>query len=88
MMDKIYTTAAVSPTGKVNAEDLQQVLRNMWVFLAPLALVYFLQLNGVLQHGALKLADLIPNQTTWGAAQLYLVNAGMDLARKFQNNKV
>lgn len=84
----LYTDAKVSPTGQVNKADLKQVVHNMVVFLAPLGVVYLLQISGVLQHGLLTLKDLIPTQATQGAIELYVVNSVMDLLRKFQNNKV
>ena len=83
----IYSEAKVSPAGTVNKKDLKQVFHNMVVFLIPLVLVYLLQINGVLQDRALALEDLMPTAATYGAIQLYVVNALMDLLRKFQNNK-
>ena len=60
----------------------------MVVFLAPLFLVYLLQINTVIQtDGVFGLKDLIPTAGTYGAIQLYLVNSLMDLLRKFQNSK-
>ena len=83
----IYTNKKVSPKGTVNITDLKQVLRNMVVFLAPLGLVYLLQLNGSLQNGSLVLHDLLPTKATQGAIELYLVNTLLDLLRKFNNSK-
>ena len=83
----LYTEQKVSPAGKVNEKDLKRVLRNMVVFLAPLGVVYLMQINATLQNGTLGFNDLIPTPGTWGAIQLYVINALMDLLRKFTNSK-
>ena len=83
----IYTDNKISKAGQVNKADLKQVLHNMVVFLAPLGIVYLLQVNATLQNGALGLNDFIPTQATIGAIQLYIVNAVMDLVRKFTDAK-
>ena len=83
----LYSKAKVSPTGKVNKNDLQKWVRNLLVFLIPLVVVYLLQLSGVLQNKALEIKDLIPSQATQGAIELYAVNAVLDLLRKFRDGK-
>lgn len=83
----IYTKAKVSPKGKVNREDLLKWGHNLLVFLAPLGIVYLLQLHGVLQNGGLTLDDLKPTQATQGAMMLYIINAVLDFLRKFTDGK-
>ena len=84
---EIYTDKKVSPVGSVNKADLAKWFKNMLMFLAPLALVYILQLNAAVQNGVLGFDDLIPTQTTIGAVQLYIINALLDLIRKFTDPK-
>lgn len=83
----LYTNAKVSPSGQVNKKDLQSWLTNMVVFLAPLGIVYLLQVNATLQNGPIGWQDFVPTSATVGAIQLYLVNAGLDLLRKFTDSK-
>lgn len=83
----LYTTAKVSPRGKVNKEDLKKWFRNLVIFLSPLGIIYLLQLSSVLQSGALSLKDLVPSPITQGALELYVVNALLDLLRKFNDGK-
>lgn len=79
----IFSKAKVSPAGKLNKADIQRWLKNLLVFLAPLAIMYLLQLSGSLQNGVLTWESLIPTTTTLGAIQLYVVNGLLDLLRKF-----
>lgn len=81
----LYTEAKNSPVGKVNSTDLKEWGNNLLIFLAGLALVYLLQLNGVLQNRNLAWNDLIPTQMTWGAIELYVFNAIIGLLKKFTN---
>ena len=83
----LYTEKKVSPKGQVNKDDLKKWGRNLLVFLAPLAVIYLLQLYAVLQNGFLSLTDFIPSQITLGAIELYVVNALLDLFRKFTDSK-
>lgn len=83
----IFTDAKISPAGKVNAEDLKRWGHNLLVFLAPLGVIYLLQLSGALQNGALTLKSLIPTPVTQGALELYVVNAVLDFLRKLMDGK-
>lgn len=84
---KVFSEAKISPVGKVNKADLRSVLHNMVVFLAPLGVIYLLQLSGTLQNGALSIKDFIPTPVTQGALELYVINAILDLLRKFTDGK-
>ncbi len=84
---EIFTNAKVSPAGQVNKRDLKSWVTNLVVFLAPLGIVYLLQINATLQNGALGWNDFIPTTATLGAIQLYCVNAALDLLRKFTDAK-
>ena len=79
----LFTNAKVSPAGKINKEDLNKVVGNAVVFLAPLVLLYISQLNAGIQDGILSLGDFKPTLITIGGMQLYLLNALTDLLRKF-----
>lgn len=83
----IYTNAKISPAGQVNKKDLKSWLTNMVVFLAPLGIIYLLQVNVTLQNGPVRWSDFVPTPTTIGAIQLYFVNAALDLLRKFTDSK-
>ena len=83
----LFSEAKVSPVGKVNKEDLSKWGHNLLLFLAPLGVIYLLQLNTAVQTGALSFVSLIPTQATQGALELYVVNGLLDLLRKFLNNK-
>ena len=83
----LYTDAKVSPAGKVNNADLGRWGKNLLVFLTPLLLVYFLQLQGQLADGSLGWGDLFPTQVTMGALQLYVVNGVLDFLRKLTDSK-
>ena len=82
-----YTNKKISPVGQVNKKDLQKWVHNLLVFLVPLGVIYLLQLSGALQNGALTLKDLVPTSVTQGALELYVINAALDLLRKFKNTK-
>lgn len=83
----LYTEAKISPKGKINKEDLKRWGHNLVVFLAPLGVIYLLQLSSVLQNGALTLQSLVPTAVTQGALELYVVNGLLDLLRKFNDAK-
>jgi len=55
----IFTTAKVSPTGKLNPEDLKKIGWNILLFAAPTLAVFFTQLSlGVHWKMALPVALL------------------------------
>lgn len=83
----LYTQKKISPVGKVNSEDLKRWGNNLLMFLIPLGIMYLLQLNAMLQNGTLKAGDFIPNQTTIGGMQLYVINGLLDLLKKFMDGK-
>lgn len=82
-----FSNAKISPQGKINVQDLKNVGHNALVFLAPLGVVYLLQLSGALQNGTLSWSSLIPTAATTGAIQLYCVNTLLDFFRKLQDGK-
>ena len=86
-MIDLFTTSKISPSGKLNEADLKRWGRNLLVFLAPLGVIYLLQLSASLQNGALSLESLIPNPTTQGGIELYLINGVLDIFRKLQDSK-
>lgn len=81
----IYTTASVSPAWSVNKADLLKWGHNLLVFLAPLGVMYLVQIYATLQKQALTIPDLFPSAATMGAIELYVVNGLLDLLRKFKD---
>lgn len=69
----------------LNAADIQKWTHNLLVFLAPVTLIYVLAVVGVITaaNGVVTLADFIPNAIVVGAMVLYVLNAVVDILRKF-----
>mgnify|MGYP001602085624 CR=1 FL=1 len=73
---KLFTTAKISPVGKVNANDLKKWGMNILVFSAPVLIVFFGQL-----------AKGVPVQEAWPITLIALYGALVDLFRKFSSGK-
>ena len=84
---EFYTHEKVSPVGSVNKADLKKWGGNLVLFLAPLGVIYLLQLYSLLQNGPLAVADLYPSALTMGAIELYVINGLLDLLKKFTDPK-
>jgi hypothetical protein len=59
-------------------------LHNMFIFLAPLGVIYFGATAYILQlpNHTFDVKDLVPSSFTIGAMVLYVVNSLFDLSRK------
>ena len=79
----------MSKSGEMNKADWNKWVHNLLVFLAPLGIIYLTSLLGVLNtpDHRLVIEDLYPTQMVIGAIALYLVNAMLDLLRKFTGGK-
>lgn len=75
-MSQAYTLSGV---------DFQKWTHNLFVFLAPVALIYlaFIAAAIAAANGAFSFAELVPNQIVIGAMVLYVLNALTDIIRKF-----
>lgn len=74
----------------LSAQDWQEWFKNLRVFLTPLALLYLLQVVAVIQvpNHVITLMDFAPTQPTIGAGALYLLNALIDLLRKYYQGPI
>ena len=83
----IYSKAKISPKGTVNKKDIKRWLNNLLVFVAPVALIYLMQVQGALsQEGHFFTGkDFIPSSFTQGAMVLYTINSLIDIIRKFRD---
>ncbi len=73
----------------LNKTQQKKWYHNMLVFLAPVGVVYLLQVVGLfsLENHTLSLNDFIPTSFTQGAMVLYLANSALDYLRKLQVSK-
>ena len=69
----------------LNAQDVQNWLRNLLIFIAPVLLIYVLAVTAIItgHNGVVALSDFVPNAVTVGAMVLYVLNAVVDILRKF-----
>lgn len=74
--------AKKSSAWKLNQQDLSKWGKNMLVFLAPLALIYFASIQARINAGEvnIEIFKLTPELT--GALILYVLNALTDLLKK------
>ena len=65
-------------------KDQNKWFKNLVVFLAPVGIVYIVAVVGVINanNGAVRLEDFVPNQFTFGAVTLYVLNTVLDYLRK------
>lgn len=64
--------------------DQSRWYKNIFVFLAPVAVIYIVAVVGVINanNGAVKPQDFIPTPFTLGAGTLYILNSALDYLRK------
>lgn len=67
----------------LNAADVQRWIANLIVFLAPVALIYLAAVIATINSSGISLASFAPNALTVGAMVLYVLNAVVDIIRKF-----
>lgn len=85
----IFTTAKISPSGKLNIEDIRRVAYNALVFISPAALIYLTQVLGILQGNGhvIGWGDFIPSNFTLGAIASWFISTCIDFFRKLQDGK-
>lgn len=67
----------------LNAADVQRWIANLIVFIAPVLLIYLLAVIATINSSGVSLASFAPNALTVGAMVLYILNAVVDIIRKF-----
>lgn len=69
----------------LSAQDIRNWLKNLLIFVAPVLLIYVLAVTGIItgHNGVVALSDFVPNGVTVGAMVLYVLNAVIDILRKF-----
>ena len=78
--------AKIAPKGKLNAEDLKKMGRNMLIFLTPTFMLYGGQLIGAINdHTVLSLTDLVPSAFVVGAFEGYLISTLLDYLKKLND---
>ncbi len=83
---ELYTTAKVSPPGKVNKADLKKIARDTAIFFAAPILVYFGQLSGVLaQNKVIVWPDLVPSIGTIGAIEGWAIGIAINFFLKLRD---
>jgi len=67
-------------------ENSKKFISNSLIFLAPLILIYLMQVQAVLssENHLFVLSDLIPTQITFGAMMLYSINVMVDYFKKLK----
>ena len=73
----------MSPKYSLSGVDIQKCGTNLGLFLAPVALIYLIAVITAINNTGVSLADFVPDQLTVGAIVLYVLNAGVDILRKF-----
>lgn len=83
----IFTTAKISPTGKVNITDIKRWGTNALIFVSPAALIYLTQVLGILQGNGhvISWADFVPSTFTLGAIASWFVSTLIDFFRKLKD---
>lgn len=69
----------------ISNPELQKVVKNGLVFLAPLGVLYLGAVTLNIQDG-LVLSDFTPSNEVLGAMVLYILNVALDFLRKFVPN--
>ncbi len=72
----------------LNKADFVQWGKNLLIFLVPVALIYVLSVIASVNTSFVSFASFIPNHVTVGAMTLYILNAVVDLLRKYQGGAV
>ena len=70
---------------ELNKTDQKRRLKNLVIFLAPVAIIYLTSIYGIIQelNHLFSLKDFIPTTFTQGAITAYVLNGLIDLIRKF-----
>ncbi len=88
-MVNLFSEAKISPRWKVNAEDLNRLLKNALIFISPAVLIYLLQVQGTLtlEGHTFSTVDFLPSTFTKGAIMSWFISTLIDVFRKFQDGK-
>lgn len=82
----IFTQAKVSPVGKVNIVDIQNIVRSTAIFFAAPILIYLAQLTGTLTQSHIILGnEFLPNTMTVGAIEGWAVGIAINFFLKLRD---
>lgn len=76
LFDRLWSTAKVSPKGRINYADVVEWLKNALIFLAPTLVVLLPSIVGI-----------IPTEWKYAAVIIYVLNRLTDLIRRFITGK-
>ena len=74
----------MSPAFSLNAADFKKWGTNLAIFFIPVALIYLVAVITSVNNTGVSFAAFVPDKTTTGAMVLYVLNAFVDILRKFQ----
>ena len=64
---------------------LDKWIDNSLVFLAPLAILYLMTIQGRIQEGGISLSDFYLDEKMVGAMSLYVINVLLDFFKKYRS---
>jgi len=64
---------------------LNKWIDNSLVFLAPLAILYLMTIQGRIQEGGISLSDFYLDEKMIGAMSLYVINVLLDYFKKYRS---
>lgn len=64
---------------------LNKWIDNSLVFLAPLAILYLMTIQGRIQEGGISLSDFYLDEKMIGAMSLYVINVLLDFFKKYKS---
>lgn len=73
---------AESTKWRLSQEDVKKFIRNCLVFLAPIAVYYFVAVSSQIDAGGFKWEYFVPNESTVKFLALYVVNILIDFFKK------
>ena len=76
LLDKFWSTAKISPVGRINYADLVAFLKNALIFLVPTLSVLIPSIIGI-----------IPSDWKYAAIVIYILNRATDLLLRFAVGK-
>lgn len=77
----------MSQRHKLSKTDKENWIVNMKRFIAPVAILYLMQVIGVIgiENHLVELQDFMPNKYTQGGIILYVMNSLLDVVTKWKN---
>jgi len=73
----------MSTQNTLNTQDILNWIKNMSIFFGPVALIYLVYVIGNITTAGFSWNVFAINQVTQGAMALYILNAVVDLIKKF-----